>query len=65
LINKNSLYKVKNVTTRKDQGTTLEKTVVAEGALVFASRVETSVLGIRTRIGHGTTVVSCYLMGND
>lgn len=49
----------------KISGTTLEKTVVAEGCLIFASRIETSVLGIRSRIGHGTTVVSCYLMGND
>jgi len=68
----NLFDKTKTVYTRsrmlppgKISGTTLEKTVVAEGALVFASRVETSVLGIRTRIGHGTTVVSCYIMGND
>ncbi len=49
----------------KMSGTTLEKTVLAEGCIVFASRVEKSVLGIRTRIGHGTTVVSSYIMGND
>ncbi len=49
----------------KISGTTLEKTIIAEGSIILASRVENSVVGIRTRIGHGTTVVSSYLMGGD
>ncbi len=49
----------------KVSGTTLEKTVIAEGCIIFASRIENSVLGIRTHIGLGTTIVSSYLMGND
>jgi glucose-1-phosphate adenylyltransferase len=49
----------------KVSGTTLEKTVLAEGCLVFASRIENSVLGIRSHIGHGSTVVNCYMMGAD
>ena len=49
----------------KISGTTLEKTIIAEGCIINASRVENSVLGIRTRIGYGTTVVSCYIMGTD
>lgn len=49
----------------KISGTTLEKTIVAEGCIINASRVENSVLGIRTRIGYGTTIVSCYIMGTD
>ncbi|HMO33728.1 MAG TPA: glucose-1-phosphate adenylyltransferase [Lacibacter sp.] len=49
----------------KISGTTLEKTIIAEGSIIMASRVENSVIGIRTRIGHGTTVVSCYIMGGD
>ena len=49
----------------KVSGTTLEKTLIAEGSIVNASRVESSVIGIRARVGHGTTVVSSYLMGND
>lgn len=68
----NLFDKTKTVYTRsrmlppgKVSGTTLEKTVIAEGALIFASRVEKTVIGIRARIGHGTTVVSSYLMGND
>jgi glucose-1-phosphate adenylyltransferase len=49
----------------KISGTTLEKTIIAEGCIINASRVENSVIGIRTRIGYGTTVVSCYIMGTD
>ena len=49
----------------KISGTTLEKTIVAEGSIISASRIENSVVGIRSRIGHGSTVVSCYIMGND
>ena len=49
----------------KISGTTLEKTIIAEGCIINASRVENSVIGIRTRIGYGTTIVSCYIMGTD
>jgi glucose-1-phosphate adenylyltransferase len=49
----------------KISGTTLEKTVIAEGSIISASRIENSVIGIRSRIGHGTTIVSSYIMGND
>lgn len=46
-------------------GSTLEKVVLSEGAIVYASRLENTVVGIRTRIGVGTTIVNSYLMGND
>jgi glucose-1-phosphate adenylyltransferase len=49
----------------KISGTTLEKTIIAEGSIINASRIENSVIGIRTRIGYGTTIVSCYIMGTD
>jgi glucose-1-phosphate adenylyltransferase len=49
----------------KISGTTLEKTIIAEGCIINASRIENSVVGIRSRIGYGTTVVSSYVMGND
>ncbi|MFY7880339.1 MAG: glucose-1-phosphate adenylyltransferase [Lacibacter sp.] len=49
----------------KISGTTLERTIIAEGSIILASRVENSVVGIRSRIGHGTTIVSSYLMGSD
>jgi glucose-1-phosphate adenylyltransferase len=49
----------------KISGTTLEKTIIAEGCIINASRIENSVIGIRSRVGHGTTMVSCYMMGSD
>ncbi|MCO5241726.1 MAG: glucose-1-phosphate adenylyltransferase [Chitinophagaceae bacterium] len=49
----------------KISGTTLEKTLIAEGCIINASRIEHSVTGIRTRIGHGSTIVNAYIMGSD
>ena len=49
----------------KISGTTLEKTLVAEGSIILASRVEHSVIGIRSRVGNGTTLVNTYMMGSD
>lgn len=49
----------------KISGTTLESTIIAEGSIITASRIEKTVVGIRSRIGHGTTIVSSYIMGND
>ncbi len=49
----------------KISGTTLERTIIAEGCIINASRIEKSVTGIRTRIGYGSTIVSTYIMGSD
>ncbi len=49
----------------KISGTTLERTIIAEGCIVQASRVEHSVLGIRSRIGKGSNIANCYVMGSD
>ncbi|MFN5640956.1 MAG: glucose-1-phosphate adenylyltransferase [Sphingobacteriales bacterium] len=49
----------------KISGTTLERTIIADGCIINASRVENSVVGIRTRIGLGSTVVNTYIMGSD
>jgi glucose-1-phosphate adenylyltransferase len=49
----------------KISGTTLEKTMIADGCIILASRIEHSVIGIRSRIGKGTTIVNSYIMGND
>jgi glucose-1-phosphate adenylyltransferase len=49
----------------KISGTTLEKTIIADGCIINASRIERAVIGIRTRIGTGTTIVNSYVMGGD
>jgi glucose-1-phosphate adenylyltransferase len=49
----------------KISGTTLEKTLVAEGSIINASRIESSVIGIRSRIGSESTLINTYMMGSD
>jgi glucose-1-phosphate adenylyltransferase len=49
----------------KISGTTLEKVLVAEGSIISASRLERCVIGIRSRVGLGTTMVDTYMMGGD
>ncbi len=64
--NSNAIYtRARMLPPAKVSGTTLEKTVIAEGSIINASRMEQCVVGIRARIGHGSTIVSTYLMGND
>jgi glucose-1-phosphate adenylyltransferase len=49
----------------KISGTTFEKALIAEGCIILASRIEHSVIGIRSRIGTATTIAQTYIMGSD
>ena len=49
----------------KISGTRLNKSIIAEGSIILADVIEQSVVGIRARIGSGTTVTNAYIMGND
>lgn len=49
----------------KLSGTTFDHSVLAEGCIIEASRVEKSIIGIRSRIGKGTTIERSIIMGND
>ena len=49
----------------KISGTRLNKSIIAEGSIILADAIEQSVVGIRARIGTGTTVANAYIMGND
>lgn len=49
----------------KISGTTLEKTIISEGCIVQASKIERAVLGIRSRIGRETVITNTYVMGSD
>jgi glucose-1-phosphate adenylyltransferase len=44
---------------------TIDKSVVAEGCIINGTSIEHSVIGIRSRIGFGSTIANSYLMGND
>lgn len=51
--------------TTKISGTLLTKAVIAEGCLINAAKIERSVIGIRSRIGHESMVINTYMMGGD
>jgi len=51
--------------TSKVSGTILNKTVIAEGCIIQAAKIERSVIGIRSRIGKDSVVSNTYMMGND
>lgn len=51
--------------TSKVSGTILDKTVLAEGCIIHAGKIERSVIGIRSRIGEESTVINTYMMGSD
>ncbi|WP_396194064.1 glucose-1-phosphate adenylyltransferase [Flavobacterium sp.] len=44
---------------------TIDKSVIAEGCILNGVTIEHSVIGIRSRIGFGSTIINSYLMGND
>ncbi len=46
-------------------GTTINESIVAEGAILHAKEVSKSVIGIRARIGSNTVIKHSYIMGND
>lgn len=51
--------------TTKIAGSALHKSVIAEGCLIHAAKIERSVIGIRSRIGAESTVINTYMMGSD
>ncbi|GAB1308738.1 glucose-1-phosphate adenylyltransferase [Urechidicola sp. KH5] len=51
--------------TTKISGTTLNRTVVADGCIVHAAKLERCVIGVRSRIGEESTIINTYMMGSD
>ena len=49
----------------KISGTQMEQAIFAEGCIIRAKSIANSVIGIRSRIGEGTVIKSCYIMGSD
>jgi glucose-1-phosphate adenylyltransferase len=49
----------------KVSGTTLNKSIVADGCIISAKTITRSIIGIRTRIGVDTEIENCYVMGSD
>ncbi|SKB55230.1 glucose-1-phosphate adenylyltransferase [Salegentibacter holothuriorum] len=51
--------------TTKYTNTKLKKAVIAEGCIIHADEIESSVIGVRSRIGKGSVIKNCYMMGTD
>ncbi|NJM79362.1 MAG: glucose-1-phosphate adenylyltransferase [Flavobacterium sp.] len=51
--------------TSKVSGTQMHKAVIASGCIVNAEKIEYSVIGIRSKIESGSTVINTYMMGSD
>lgn len=46
-------------------GTTVDRSLMAEGCVIEADHIDYSVVGIRSRIGNNTTIKNSIIMGND
>jgi len=42
-----------------------DRSIIAEGCIINAAKIEHSVIGIRSRVGKGSSISNSYLMGND
>lgn len=64
--NENKIYtRSRMLPPAKISRTTLVNTIAADGCIIHAERMEDCVVGIRQRIGHGTKISRCYMMGTD
>lgn len=44
---------------------TIDNSIIAEGCIINGTKIERSVIGIRSRIGYGSFISNSYLMGSD
>ena len=47
----------------KISGTLINKSILAEGSIIEAERIENSIIGVRARIGKGSVLINSYDMG--
>ncbi|GGE31421.1 glucose-1-phosphate adenylyltransferase [Psychroflexus planctonicus] len=51
--------------TSKVTGSDLKNTVISEGCIIHAKKIERSIIGIRSRIGKASVITNTYMMGSD
>ena len=61
----NSLIRFSKVEKSKISGTMINKSVISDGCIIKAAKIERCVIGIRSTIGKESTVLNTYMMGND
>ncbi len=66
LFDKKSIFsRARMLPPSKLSGTSLHNAMISDGCIIHAAHISRSVIGIRTRIGVGTTILNTYVMGND
>jgi glucose-1-phosphate adenylyltransferase len=66
LFGENHIYtRARMLPPSKVSGTTLNKSIIADGCIISAKEITRSIIGIRTRIGVDTEIENCYVMGSD
>lgn len=64
--NDNMIYtRTRMLPPAKISGTTIHQAIIADGCIINAAIISNAIIGIRSRIGKGSRIVSCYIMGND
>lgn len=66
LFDENFIYtRARMLPPSKMSGTQVDKVIIADGCIINASHISRSIIGIRTRVGFGTIIENCYVMGSD
>ncbi|MEM5566212.1 glucose-1-phosphate adenylyltransferase [Psychroserpens sp. AS72] len=66
LYDENRVYtRARILPTSKISGTTINNSVISDGCIIHAEKIERCVIGIRSRIGKNSLVQNTYMMGND
>lgn len=66
LFDKRSIFsRARMLPPSKLSGTSLHNAMISDGCIIHAAHISRSVIGIRTRIGVGSTILNTYVMGND
>jgi len=66
LFNKQAIYtRPRMLPPSKFGGVTLDRVIISDGCIVYADKIERSLIGVRSRIGKGTVIRNTYMMGSD
>ena len=66
LYDENRVYtRARILPTSKISGTMINKSVISDGCIIKAAKIERCVIGIRSTIGKESNVLNTYMMGND
>lgn len=63
--NKPIFTRARIIPTSKISGTIFNRTIIGDGCIILAEKIEKSVIGIRSRIGKNTLISNTYMMGSD